>query len=458
MTDAAGAGPDLTIRADRVVLPDGPVPAQVVIAGGKIRTVGPLHAALARGRVVRLAPDEVLLPGLVDTHVHVNEPGRTEWEGFATATAAAAAGGITTIVDMPLNSLPPVTSTGALAQKRAAAGPQCQVDVGFWAGAVPGNEAARTALHAAGAFGFKCFTVDSGVPEFPPLDAAGLEQAAAQLAGLGAVLLVHAEDAGCIAAAAGREYAAFLRSRPDEAERRAVALVIDVARRTGVRAHILHVSSASVLPLLAAARADGVPVTAETCPHYLALAAEDVPAGATQFKCCPPIRGRANREQLWDGLRTGTLDCVVSDHSPCPPALKRLDEGDFRTAWGGIASLQLALPVVWTSGRERGCTLADLVRWMAAAPAALAGLTAKGAIEAGRDADLVAFAPDASFTVEPAKLAHRHPLTPYAGQRLTGVVRRTWLRGRSIYPDGPAGQESAEAGPAGRLLVRQGGG
>jgi allantoinase len=218
------------------------------------------------------------------------------------------------------------------------------------------------------------------------------------------------------------------------------------------------VSSASVLPLLAAARADGVPVTAETCPHYLALAAEDVPAGATQFKCCPPIRGRANREQLWDGLRAGTLDCVVSDHSPCPPALKRLDEGDFGVAWGGIASLQLALPVVWTAGRERGCALADIAAWMAAGPAALAGLTAKGSIEPGRDADLVAFAPDATFTVQPGVLRHRHPVTPYAGQRLTGVVRRTWLRGRCVYPDGPAASpESAQAGPAGRLLVRQGG-
>ena len=456
MTNAAGPGPEFTLRADRVMTAAGLVPAQVTIADGKISAVGPADDGQTRGPVVHLAADEVLLPGLVDTHVHVNEPGRTEWEGFATATAAAAAGGITTIVDMPLNSLPPVTDPQALAQKRAAARAQCRVDAGFWAGAVPGNEAARADLHAAGAFGFKCFTVDSGVPEFPPLDPAGLERAARQVAGLGSVLLVHAEDPGCISGGSGADYAAFLRSRPDEAEVRAVAQVIDVARRTGARVHILHVSSAAVLPLLAAARADGVKITAETCPHYLALAAEDVPPGATQFKCCPPIRGRANREMLWDGLRAGVLDLVVSDHSPCPPALKRLAEGDFRTAWGGIASLQLALPVVWTSGRERGCTLADLVRWMAVAPAALAGLTAKGAIEAGRDADLVAFAPEASFTVEPAKLAHRHPLTPYAGRELTGVVRRTWLRGRSVYGAGQAGP--AGAAPAGRLLTASGGG
>jgi allantoinase len=445
MNDAGGPRPELIIRADRVVTADGIVPAQVVIRNGKVGAVGPPGATPDPAGVIRLAADEVLLPGLVDTHVHVNEPGRTEWEGFATATAAAAAGGVTTIVDMPLNSVPPTTDAGALGLKRAAAQGQCHVDVGFWAGAVPGNEESRRALHEAGAFGFKCFTIDSGVPEFPPLDPDGLERAARQAAGLGSLLLVHAEDPACVAAGGGRDYAGFVRSRPDEAETRAVARVVEIGRRTRARVHILHVSSAAVLPLLGAARADGVPVTAETCPHYLALAAEDVPAGATQFKCCPPVRGRANRDQLWAGLRAGLLDCVVSDHSPCPPDLKRLDTGDFGAAWGGIASLQLALPVVWTAGRERGSTLADIARWMSAAPAALAGLPAKGAIEVGRDADLVAFAPDASFTVDPDLLRHRHKLTPYAGRRLTGVVRRTWLRGRCAYPEG---------GPAGRLLSR----
>lgn len=449
MTDAAaGPAPELIIRSERVITPRGIVPAQVAISNGKISAIRPADAAVD-GAVVRLAADEVLLPGLVDTHVHVNEPGRTDWEGFATATAAAAAGGVTTIVDMPLNSLPPTTDAAALAQKRAAAGGQCQVDVGFWAGAVPGNEGERRALREAGALGFKSFTVDSGVPEFLPLDPAGLERAARQVAELDSLLLVHAEDPACISAAGGRGYQAFLRSRPDEAETRAVAQVVEIARRTGVRLHILHVSSAAVLPVLGAARADGVRVTSETCPHYLALAAEDVPAGATQFKCCPPIRERANRELLWEGLRAGMLDCVVSDHSPCPPALKRLADGDFGAAWGGIASLQLALPVVWTAGRERGCTLADVAGWMSAVPASVAGLAAKGTIEVGRDADLVAFAPEANFVVEPGALRHRHTLTPYAGQQLTGVVRRTWLRGRCVYP------ESAGV-PAGRLLSRQG--
>jgi allantoinase len=450
MTDgSSGPGPDLVIRSERVLTPGGLVPALVKITNGKISAVGPPDATESAGTIVDLAADEVLIPGLVDSHVHVNEPGRTDWEGFATATAAAAAGGVTTIVDMPLNSLPPTTDAKALARKRAAADGQCHVDVGFWAGAVPGNEQARRRLHEAGVLGFKSFTVDSGVPEFPPLDPVGLERAARQLAELDSLLIVHAEDPACISAAAGRDYGEFLRSRPDEAETRAVAGAIEIGRRTGVRLHILHVSSAAVLPVLEAARADGVRVTAETCPHYLALAAEDVPPGATQFKCCPPIRDRANRERLWEGLRAGMLDCVVSDHSPCPPALKRLTDGNFGAAWGGIASLQLSLPVVWTQARERGCTLADLAGWMAGVPASIAGLPSKGAIEVGRDADLVAFAPDASFTVSPEMIVHRHKLTPYAGQRLTGAVRRTWLRGRGVFPDGAAA--------TGRLLTRQAG-
>jgi allantoinase len=435
--------PELAVRARQAITPGGPVPALIVIADGKISAVLPYDTDPGVP-VVELAGDEVLLPGLVDTHVHVNEPGRTDWEGFATATQAAAAGGVTTIVDMPLNCLPPTTDAAALAEKRAAARGQCQVDTGLWGGAVPGSAAAIRGLHEAGARGFKCFLVDSGVPEFPPLDELELERAAGQIAELGSLLLVHAEDAACIAAAhdgGGPEYAAFLRSRPAHAETAAIATVLNVVRRTGVRAHILHVSAAGALPLLAAARGEGLAVTAETCPHYLALAAEDVPAGATEYKCCPPIRARANRELLWEGLRAGVLDCVVSDHSPCPPELKQTG-GDFGRAWGGIASVQLALPVVWTFGRERGCSLVDVARWMAAAPAQLAGLAAKGEIAIGRDADLVAFAPDAEFVVTAELLRHRHKLTPYLGQRLTGVVRRTWLRG----------QDTPSAAPGGDLL------
>jgi allantoinase len=435
-----GGGPDLLIRAGSVVLPGGTRPATVRVSDGKIIEVGPYDAARGAGGVVVLGDDEVLLPGLVDSHVHVNEPGRTDWEGFATATRAAAAGGITTIIDMPLNSIPPTTDAGALRAKREAAAGQVHVDVGFWGGAVPGNSGQLPELHEAGALGFKVFLVDSGVPEFPPLDEAGLDGAMRQAAELGSVVIVHAEDATVIGSApeaGGRGYRAFLRSRPAAAEVAAIARVIELARRTGARAHVLHLSAADATALLADARRGGARVTAETCPHYLALAAEDVPDGATQFKCCPPIRERANRERLWAALREGIIDCVVSDHSPCPPALKLagpsdIKHGDFGAAWGGISSVQLALPVVWAQARARGHTLDDVARWMAAGPARIAGLAGKGRIAPGMDADLVAFAPEDTFVVRPDRLYHRHQLTPYAGQRLHGVVRRTWLRGAPV--------------------------
>jgi allantoinase len=442
---------DLVIYARSVVLPDGTGPAAVKISDGKIAEVepgtGPGGASGAGGQITVLADDEVLLPGLVDSHVHVNEPGRTDWEGFASATRAAAAGGITTIIDMPLNSVPPTIDAGALRAKRAAAAGQIHVDVGFWGGAVPGSVGQLPELYADGAFGFKAFLVDSGVPEFPPLDRAGLGRVMAQAAALGSVVIVHAEDAAVIAASAGpatagegRSYRAFLRSRPAAAEVSAIAQVIELAQETGARAHVLHVSAADATGLLAAARRRGTGVTAETCPHYLALAAEDVPDGATQFKCCPPIREGDNRERLWRALRDGIIDCVVSDHSPCPPALKGLDRGDFGAAWGGISSVQLSLPVVWTQARQRGHALDDIARWMAARPAQIAGLAGKGQIAPGFDADLVGFAPDESFVVDPARLHHRHPLTPYAGARLDGVVRRTWLRGRPVTGGRPDGR------------------
>jgi allantoinase len=445
--------PELVMRAGRVLLPDGMRAAEVRVRGGRIAEVTDWTADRPEERAVGeqqtslvvLADDEVLLPGLVDTHVHVNEPGRTDWEGFGTATAAAAAGGVTTIIDMPLNSLPPTVNSGALEVKRAAATGQVAVDVGFWGGAVPGNSAERRALHQAGVFGFKAFTVDSGVPEFPPLDEAGLPEAMRQIAELGSLLVVHAEEAACIAAAGGRRYSDFVRSRPDAAEVAAVSRVIELAKEAGARVHVLHLSSADVVPLLAAAQADGVPITAETCPHYLTLAAEDVADGQTQFKCCPPIRDAANRERLWDALASGVISSVVSDHSPCPPDLKQLDSGDFGAAWGGISSVQLGLPAVWTAAVARGFSLADVVGWMASSPARLVGLGGKGAIEPGRDADLVAFAPDERFVVTADRLLTRHRLTPYLGRELRGAVRKTWLRGVSV---GAAQQ-------AGRLLTRE---
>jgi allantoinase len=429
---------DTVFRARRLVTPAGEASGCVGVAGGRIAAVAPLEAGLEGRRMVELGEDVVLLPGLVDSHVHVNEPGRTEWEGFASATRAAAGGGVTTIVDMPLNSIPPTVDVAALEVKRKSAEGQCFVDVGFWGGAVPGNLGELARLHDAGVFGFKCFLLHSGVDEFPPLHPDDLDAYMGVLRGFDGLLIVHAEDSDAIEHApscSGGRYQDFLASRPRSAENLAVAQVIEAARRTGARAHILHLSSSDALPLLATARRDGVRITAETCPHYLALTAEEIPDGATQFKCCPPVREAANRELLWRGLADGTIDLVVSDHSPCTPELKRLDVGDFGLAWGGISSLEIGLPVVWTEARRRGFTLADVARWMAEGPARLVGLGRKGRIAPGYDADLCVFAPDEDIVVDPRRLHHKHPLTPYAGRPLRGVVRGTWLRGQELTGD-----------------------
>ncbi len=439
---------DLVVRARRAVVDGAERAVAVVVRGGVIAEVAAYDADVPASDVVVLADDEVLLPGLVDTHVHINEPGRTAWEGFASATAAAAAGGVTTVIDMPLNSLPPTTTVAALEVKRAVAWRQAYVDVGFWGGAVPGNLDDLAPLHREGVFGFKCFTLDSGVEEFAPLDADGLDLAMRELAGLDALLLVHAEDDAEVAAAPpcdGTSYAGFLGSRPRRAEEAAIARVVAAARQSGGRAHIVHLSDADALPLLREARDDGVRVSAETCPHYLTFDAEAVPDGATELKCCPPIREAANREALWTGLADGTIDLVVTDHSPCTPDLKCADTGDFAAAWGGIASLELGLRAVWTQARERGHTLVDVVRWMAEGPADLVGLTSKGRIAVGAAADLCAFAPDDEQVVDPARLHHKNPVTPYAGRTLAGTVRSTWLRGVPVDLD---------ALPRGRLLTR----
>ncbi|MGZ8738141.1 MAG: allantoinase AllB [Nocardioides sp.] len=440
---------DLVVVAPRAVV-DGVERACVVgIANGRIAAVEDYGAQLDASETLRLDDDVVLLPGLVDTHVHVNDPGRADWEGFAHATRAAAAGGVTTIVDMPLNSVPPTTSLVGLGQKRAAAAGECFVDVGFWGGAVPDNRRHLADLWAAGVYGFKCFLADAGVEEFPALDEAGLRTTAEVVASFGGLLLVHAEDQeACADAPPGTSYAAFAASRPEAAEVSAVRAVIEASRVTGCRMHVVHLAAATALPLLRAAHDAGVPVTAETCPHYLTFSVDEIPPGATSFKCCPPIRDATNRDRLWEGLADGTLIGVVSDHSPCPADLKALDTGSFADAWGGVSSLQVGLPAVWTGARDSGRGLADVVRWMASGPAARAGLSHKGLIEVGADADLCVLAPDESFEVDPEALQHRHPVTPYSGRRLFGVVRATWLAGRRVdLDDEPRGRLLSRGGP-----------
>ena len=385
--------------------------------------------------------DLTIMAGLVDSHVHVNEPGRTEWEGFETATRAAAAGGVTTIVDMPLNSIPPVTSVEAVRTKVAALRGKCRVDVALWGGAVPGNASQFAAMLDEGVVGFKCFLVDSGVEEFGHLGAAGLSRAMDVLAKTNAPLIVHAELPGPIVAARASlfgdvtSYRRYLASRPPAAEDEAIALVYEVARRSGARAHIVHLSSAGGLDIVERARDERVPLTAETTPHYLFFDAESVPDGATEFKCAPPIREHANRERLWKGL--DDLIAIVSDHSPCLPELKRAP--DIEHAWGGIASLQFALPIVWTEAKRRGVPLSAIAQRMSRGPAELAGLGArKGRLAPGYDADIVVWDPNAAFVVAPDIVQHRHKVTPYLGRTLSGVVKTTYLRGQKVWDDGRA--------------------
>ncbi len=430
-----------------------------------VRTGEELRAALAldascdaghsaSGTLVINVPDEVIqLPANVDCHVHVNEPGRTEWEGFASATEAAAYGGIGTIVDMPLNSIPPTVDSDALAVKRAVAAGKTFVDVGLWGGAVPDNLGRLEELWEQGVYGFKCFLVDSGVPEFAPLEGAAFAAAMAEVASFGGLMIVHAEDPevlGAIPSWSSRRYTDFVDSRPPEAEVRAVETVIEQVRRHGTRAHILHVSSARALEPIAAARAEGLPVTAETCPHYLIFDSENVPDGAAEFKCCPPIRDPGNQRELWQGLLAGVLDCVVSDHSPSTVEEKAKGGGDLAQAWGGVSSLQVTFPSMVDAAAERGIGLPQVSAWMSAGPARVAGLTGKGIIEPGAAADLIWYQPGRQIAIDGSRLAHRNKLTAYAGRVLSGSVRRTVLAGRTAFD----GHDLAE--PAGRLLQRGG--
>lgn len=462
--------PDLIIRGRKVVLSDPQshshivAPAAIQIREGRIAAITDYEDVPSGSKIVEANDDSFVMAGLVDSHVHINEPGRTNWEGFATATHAAAAGGVTTLVDMPLNSIPPTTTLSGLKEKLDAARAQCYVDIAFWGGVVPGNTAELAPLHHAGVVGFKCFLIHSGVDEFPNVTETDLRAALPELRRLGSLLIVHAEvpgpieragiaschsgDAGVANTDCTTAYQTFLDSRPRAAENEAVELMIRLSREFGARVHIVHHSSADALPLLAQAKAEGLNITAETCPHYLIFAAEDVPDGATEFKCCPPIRERENREQLWRALGDGTLDMIVSDHSPCLPELKLKERGDFLAAWGGIASLQFRLPVVWSEAKKRGFGIAEVAEWLCRAPARLVGLQRKGSISVGCDADFVIWNPEQTFTIEPEAIHHRHKLTPYADLEMAGIVQTTFLRGRKIYDAG-----DFIGGPQGTLLM-----
>ncbi|GAB3126740.1 allantoinase AllB [Tsukamurella serpentis] len=434
---------DLVVRGRRIVTTAGTVAREIGIRDGRVVAMEPLGNGLTGRDVIELTDDQVMIPGLVDTHVHVNEPGRTEWEGFESATRAAAAGGVTTLVDMPLNSIPPTVDREALRVKREAAGPKAYIDIGFWGGAVPGNKDQLRGLHDDGVFGFKCFLLHSGVDEFPALSVDEMQEDMAELATFDSLMIVHAEDACSIDHApepTGAAYAGFLASRPRGAENKAIADVIERARWTGARAHVLHLSSSDALPMIASARRDGVKLTVETCPHYLTLLAEEIPNGATAFKCCPPIREASNRELLWQGLIDGTIDCIVSDHSPSTIDLKDVENGDFGVAWGGVASLQLGLSLIWTEAKRRGIGLEQVLEWMSANPAKLAGMTRKGRIALGFDADFAIFEPEAAQVVDVHRLHHKNAISPYDGRALAGVVTGTWLRGNRIDFENPHGR------------------
>jgi allantoinase len=419
------------VRSRRVLIGNELRAASVHVADGRISRVTSWEDAATDGDLVD-AGELAVMPGVIDTHVHVNEPGRTEWEGFASATRAAAAGGVTTFLDMPLNSIPATTSVDALRAKRDAARGKTVVNVEYIGGVVPGNADDIEPLAAEGVRAFKCFLTPSGVDEFPNVTERDLREAFPLLARTGLPLMVHAEDPALIGAApagGARDYASYLASRPVEAERSAIELIVRLMRECPTRVHIVHLSSARSLDVVRAARAEGLPLTVETCPHYLTFAAEEIPDGATEFKCAPPIRGRDEREALWRALIAGDIDSIASDHSPCPPEMKAT-QGDFFASWGGIASLQLELAAVWTGARQRGASIADVSRWMSTAPATLSGLSRKGSLAPGYDADLVIWDPEALFAVESSRLEDRHHITPYDGRELFGVVRRTFVRGR----------------------------
>ena len=440
----------LVVCSERVVLPHGVRAAAVFVRDGRIERVA-AHDDRPSGVQQIDVGDLVVMPGIVDSHVHINDPGRADWEGFESATRAAAAGGVTTLVDMPLNSIPPTTTAAGLAAKRDAASGRSFVDVAFWGGVVPGNADELATLARGGVRGFKCFLCPSGVDEFPNVSEADLRVAMPIVRDVGLPLLAHAELPDALRSVGGsiRLHETWRRSRPPDAERAAVELLVTLAREFGTRIHIVHLASAEAVEAVRQARKNGVLITGETCPHYLTFASEEIPDGATVFKCAPPIRERRQREALWQALRDGDIDLVATDHSPAPPAMKHVDDGDFVRAWGGIASLQIGLAACWTGAAARGIDFETVSRLMSSAPARLVGMSAsKGSITEGADADLIIWDPDATTVVDPTTLLHRHSLTPYAGMQLRGVVRTTLLRGEIVFGDG-----EVLPGPRGKVIA-----
>jgi allantoinase len=447
-------------RSHRVLTPEGLSPATVVIEGERIASVR-AWSDVPPGAALNDYGDLVLMPGLVDTHVHINEPGRTEWEGFEKATQAAAAGGVTTLVDMPLNCVPETVNVEALDAKRAAAHGKTWVDWAAWGGVVRDNANSLPGLIGAGVPGFKCFMIDSGVDGFAWVDENHLRLALEKLRGTGLPLLAHAEVAGPIDDATRnmgqsepgwQKYSTFLASRPQLAESNAIALLIELVEEFETPIHVVHLSSAgAALMLLESARKQGLPITVETCAHYLCFTAEEILDGATELKCAPPIRNAENRERLLQALERGAIDMITTDHSPCLPAMKCREEGRFDKAWGGIASLGLALPAVWKVMHGRGVMLESMAKWMASAPARLAGFEGrKGALAAGADADLLVFDDAADWTISESDLRFRHKLSPYIGLAARGRVHETWLRGEMIFSAGaffgaPRGIEQVRA-------------
>jgi allantoinase len=440
--------------SNRIVTPQGTQPGALLVEEETIRAICRI-SEIPSDAIFHDCGNDALLPGLVDTHVHINQPGRTEWEGFRTATRAAAAGGYTTLVDMPLNCLPETTNVAGLEEKRSSAQGECFVDWAPWGGAVADNQPHILPLARAGVLGFKCFLIYPGCDGFTMIDQQQLEAALPAIAEAGLPLLVHAELAGPINAATEalhdanwRSYATYLASRPDQAELEAIRLMIRLCRQYHFRLHIVHLSTALALEELHTARAEGLPITVETCPHYLHFAAEDIADGATLLKCAPPIRSKENQLKLWQGLHEGTIDMIVTDHSPCPPSMKREDSGRFDQAWGGIASISLAASIIHTECCHRGFTLNDMVRWMSSAPTALAGLSHRaGVLAPGREANFVIFDTESEFRVTTDKLHHRHAISPYLNETLRGVVKATYLRGKPVYREG-----SFAATPFGREI------